>query len=117
MVTRAPVTGRAKGGIARAKQLSAKERKDIAKRAAATRWGDDNLPRAICSSEDTPLRIAEHGVGGVEASHHPDRIGPIIHVRVMRPRKDAVRCLNHALTRAWADLQDLVQVRRQHLVR
>ena len=54
-----PVTGRAKGGVARAKQLSAKERREIAKRAAASRWSDEDLPRAVCSSEDTPLRIAD----------------------------------------------------------
>jgi len=50
--------GRAKGGVARAKQLSARERKAIAKRAAAARWDTGNLPQAVCSSEDKPLRIA-----------------------------------------------------------
>lgn len=58
MVKKAPV-GRAKGGVARAKQLSPKERSAIAKRAAATRWAVDDLPNAICGSEDTPLRIAD----------------------------------------------------------
>jgi len=53
------VSGRAKGGVARAKHLSAKERREIAKRAAASRWGSDDLPRAVCSSEDTPLQIAD----------------------------------------------------------
>jgi P63C domain. len=53
-----PVSGRAKGGIARAKKLSASERTAIARRGAATRWGNEDLPRAICSSEDTPLLIA-----------------------------------------------------------
>lgn len=58
MVNKTPV-GRAKGGIARAKQLSPNERTAIAKKAAAQRWATDNLPKAICSSEDKPLRIAE----------------------------------------------------------
>lgn len=56
-----PIAGRAKGGIARAKQLSAKERKAIARSGAVARWGIATLPRAVCSSEDTPLRI-----GGVD---------------------------------------------------
>ena len=58
MSTDKPV-GRAKGGIARANQLSPQERKAIAKKAAAQRWATDNLPNAVCSSEDTPLRIAD----------------------------------------------------------
>lgn len=53
-----PAIGRAKGGIARAKQLSPPERRAIAKRAAAMRWDTDDLPRAVCGSEDRPLRIA-----------------------------------------------------------
>ena len=52
------VTGRAKGGVARAKNLTPAERKRIAKRAAATRWGKGELPQAVCSSEDTPLLVA-----------------------------------------------------------
>ena len=52
------VEGRAKGGIARARKLSASERRAIAKRGAASRWSEEELPRAICSSEDTPLEIA-----------------------------------------------------------
>lgn len=55
----ARVTGRAKGGVARAKHLTPAERKAIARRAAAMRWNTKNLPRAVCSSEDTPLRIAD----------------------------------------------------------
>lgn len=58
MATTNSVTGRAKGGHARAKKLSAGERKAIARRGAATRWSNEDLPRAICSSEDTPLLIA-----------------------------------------------------------
>jgi len=38
-MTEYEITGRAKGGIARAESLSADERKAIAKRAAAGRWG------------------------------------------------------------------------------
>ena len=53
------VKGRAKGGIARAKNLTAAERKAIAKRGAAMRWDTANLTRAICSSENTPLIIAD----------------------------------------------------------
>jgi len=37
--------GRAKGGLARAQALSAKKRKEIAKKAAAARW-DDDIPTA-----------------------------------------------------------------------
>jgi P63C domain len=53
-----PAIGRAKGGVARAQQLTPPERKAIAKRAAAMRWDTNDLPRAICGSEDRPLRIA-----------------------------------------------------------
>ena len=62
MTSEEPATGRAKGGIARAKQLSPSRRKQIAKRAAASRWGGGDLPQAVCSSEDTPLRIADQAL-------------------------------------------------------
>jgi len=52
-------TGRARGGEARAKSLSAQQRQAIAKRAASARWETDDLPEAIASSGDTPLRIAD----------------------------------------------------------
>ncbi len=52
-------SGRARGGEARAKKLSAKRRRDIAKRAASARWEADDLPEAIASSGDTPLQIAD----------------------------------------------------------
>ena len=58
MVEKAPV-GRAKGGIARAKQLTPSERSAIARKAAARRWEVDHLPYAVCGSDDTPLRIAD----------------------------------------------------------
>ena len=51
--------GRAKGGVARAKSLTAADRKRIAKSGAKARWGERKpLPQAICSTEDRPLRIA-----------------------------------------------------------
>jgi hypothetical protein len=46
------------GGKARAKKLSGDERKDIAQRAAAARWGS-SLPVATHGSPDHPLRIGE----------------------------------------------------------
>ena len=52
-------TGRARGGLARAKRLSPEQRRAIAKKAAAQRWATDDLPTAVCSSEDTPLRISD----------------------------------------------------------
>lgn len=52
-------SGRSKGGIARAQRLSPEERTAIAKKAAAQRWDTGNLPTAVCSSEDTPLKIAD----------------------------------------------------------
>jgi hypothetical protein len=54
--------GRAKGGEARAKKLTPEERSAIAKRAASMRWEIDDLPRAICSSENTPLVIADRSL-------------------------------------------------------
>jgi len=44
------------GGKARAESLSAEQRADIAKKAAAARWG---LPKVICGAPDRPLRIGE----------------------------------------------------------
>lgn len=52
--------GRAKGGVARAKALSAEERAGIAKKAAEARW-NEALPVAVCGSPDRPLNI-----GGIE---------------------------------------------------
>ncbi len=49
-------TGKARGGIARAKSLSPEERSRIAKKAAAARW-DDDLTQAVCGSPDRPLRV------------------------------------------------------------
>src|SRR5438477_11394478 len=49
--------GRAKGGAARAASMTTKERKKIAKMAAAARWAD--LAKAICGSPDRPLRIGD----------------------------------------------------------
>lgn len=60
MAKKVAARGRAKGGVARAKALTSAKRRDIAKLAAASRWA--NLPRAIASSEDTPLRIGEREI-------------------------------------------------------
>lgn len=49
-------TGKAKGGIARAKALSPQERSEIAKKAATARWSED-LPLATHGSPDKPIRI------------------------------------------------------------
>src|SRR4051794_14850476 len=40
------VTGRAKGGVARAEKLSTEQRKAIARKAATARWGGKDLPVA-----------------------------------------------------------------------
>jgi hypothetical protein len=50
--------GKAKGGFARMEGTTARERKALAKKAAAARWAD--LPQAICGSPDRPLRIGGH---------------------------------------------------------
>lgn len=52
-------TGRAKGGEARAANLSPEERSAIAKRAAKARWAGDEIPSAVCGSPDSPLRIGD----------------------------------------------------------
>jgi P63C domain-containing protein len=52
----APVTGRSKGGRARADSLTPEERSGIAKRAAVARWTEE-LPDAICGSPESPLVI------------------------------------------------------------
>lgn len=52
-----------KGGKARAKALTAEERKEIARQAAIIRWqkqpDEDGLPKAICGSDEQPLIIGE----------------------------------------------------------
>ena len=53
-----PPTGRALGGIARAKKLSAEARSDIAKRAATMRWHAPTL-LATHGSDDHPLRVGK----------------------------------------------------------
>ncbi|MGH7783781.1 MAG: P63C domain-containing protein, partial [Candidatus Binatia bacterium] len=52
------VTGKAKGGIARAEALSPTDRKAIAKKAAAARWSSE-IKQATHGSDDHPLRIGE----------------------------------------------------------
>jgi hypothetical protein len=58
MVKEAEPRGRSLGGVARAKSLSAAQRKEIARSGAHARWNSDELPQAVCSSEDSPLKIA-----------------------------------------------------------
>jgi P63C domain. len=50
--------GRARGGHARAAQLSSSKRSEIAKKAAATRW-DASVSETICGSPDKPLLIGD----------------------------------------------------------
>ena len=52
------VSGKAKGGIARAKSLSPEMRSEIARKAATARWNDE-LTEAVCGSPDSPLRIGD----------------------------------------------------------
>jgi hypothetical protein len=51
-------TGKAKGGIARAKALSKKKRKEIAKKAADARWSGE-IKQATHGSDDHPLQIGD----------------------------------------------------------
>ena len=51
---------KAKGGRARAESLSPEARKDIARRAANSRW-NKGVPEAVYGSPDRPLQI-----GGME---------------------------------------------------
>jgi P63C domain len=53
----AEATGRAKGGIARAKSLSPERRREIARKAVAARW--DEIKQATHGSEDHPLKISD----------------------------------------------------------
>jgi hypothetical protein len=47
------------GGEARAKSLSAEERREIARKGAAKRWGKPSVPVATHGSEDHPLKIGD----------------------------------------------------------
>lgn len=49
---------KAKGGLARAQALSPEQRREIAQKAALSRW-DANLPKATHGSPDHPLRIGD----------------------------------------------------------
>ncbi len=51
------VTGKARGGIARAKKLSGEQKSEIARKGALARW--EEAPQAVCGSLDRPLRIGE----------------------------------------------------------
>lgn len=50
--------GRARGGIARARNLTSEQRSDAARRAAAARW-DGEIADVVCGSPDQPLRIGD----------------------------------------------------------
>jgi hypothetical protein len=51
-------TGKAKGGVARAEALTAKQRKAIASKAAAARWSGD-IKQATHGADDHPLQIGD----------------------------------------------------------
>lgn len=52
-------TGRAKGGVARAKSLTANQRKAIGRKGAAARWENTELPQAVTSEDRAVLRLAD----------------------------------------------------------
>lgn len=49
---------RSRGGHARARKLTAEQRSEISRRAAAARW-DEDLADVVCGSPDQPLRIGD----------------------------------------------------------
>ncbi|NGY06152.1 hypothetical protein G7Y85_15370 [Solimonas terrae] len=51
-------TGKAKGGVIRAKTLSAKRRREIGEKAAAARWSED-VKQVTHGSSDHPLKIGD----------------------------------------------------------
>lgn len=53
-----PPSGRAAGGVARARALTAEQRSRAASKAAAARWSDD-VTQAICGSADNPIQIGD----------------------------------------------------------
>jgi len=55
--------GASKGGIARAKALTAEQRSEIARNAVEARWGKAAIVRATHGSPDKPLRIGEAELG------------------------------------------------------
>lgn len=58
MPAKKTTSGKALGGVARAKRLSPEERSAIATRAAKARWSED-VGQVICGSPDKPLKIGE----------------------------------------------------------
>ena len=56
---RQKVPARAKGGLARKRALSAKQRSAIAQKAAETRWGREPIAQATHGSPDKPLMIGD----------------------------------------------------------
>lgn len=59
----ADVTGKAKGGVARAEALTAEQRREIARKGAAARWPKvevlPSLPVAMFGAPDKPLRLGQ----------------------------------------------------------
>jgi hypothetical protein len=55
-------SGRVRSGLARAAALSPEQRREIARKAAATRWKNEPELKATHGSEDHPLRIGEIGI-------------------------------------------------------
>jgi hypothetical protein len=51
--------GAAKGGLARAKALTAEQRSEIARAAGEARWGTQNVVRATHGSPERPLKIGD----------------------------------------------------------
>lgn len=51
-------TGRARGGLARAESMTAKQRKALAKKAATARWSEE-IKQATHGSADHPIKIGE----------------------------------------------------------
>lgn len=58
MTSPIPLSGRAAGGAARAKSLTAQQRKEIASKAASARWSCTSK-KATHGSDDRPLRIGD----------------------------------------------------------
>lgn len=51
------LTGKARGGVARAKSLSVEQRSEIAHKAAIARWSQNTLPVAMYGAPNRPLKL------------------------------------------------------------
>jgi hypothetical protein len=58
-----PETGKARGGVARAKSMTPAQRSAAASKAAAARWQGGDVIDVICGSEDRPLQIGDISIG------------------------------------------------------